>query len=73
MANALTTQQKQTGIATYLNNDAVRSNIAGVIGKENGKFIMSVDEIPEQVTTAKEAASKTVYAEYGRMPLGLNT
>lgn len=45
----------------------------GVIGKENGKFIMSVDEIPEQVTTAKEAASKTVYAEYGRMPLGLNT
>lgn len=44
MANALTTAQKQqTGIATYLGGDAVRKNIAGVIGKENvTRFVSSV-------------------------------
>lgn len=42
--NALTTAPKQqTGIATYLGGDAVRKNIAGVIGKENvTRFVSSV-------------------------------
>lgn len=43
MANALTTQKQQTGIATYLGGDAVRKNIAGVIGEKNTtRFISSV-------------------------------
>lgn len=43
MANALTTQQKPTGIATYLSGDAVKANIASVIGLQNTtRFISSV-------------------------------
>ena len=40
---AVTTQQKPTGIATYLKGDAVKANIAGVIGEKNTtRFISSV-------------------------------
>lgn len=40
---ALATQQKPTGIATYLKGDAVKANIAGVIGEKNTtRFISSV-------------------------------
>lgn len=43
MANELTTQQKPTGIATYLKGDAVKQNIAGVIGEKNvTRFVSSV-------------------------------
>lgn len=43
MANALTTQAKQTGIASYLGGEAVRKNIAGVIGEKNTtRFVSSV-------------------------------
>lgn len=43
MANALTTTQQQTGIASYLGREEVYKNIAGVIGKENTtRFISSV-------------------------------
>ena len=43
MANALTTQTKQTGIASYLGGEAVRKNIAGVIGEKNTtRFVSSV-------------------------------
>lgn len=43
MANALVTQNKPTGIATYLRGDAVKENIAGVIGKQNvTRFVSSV-------------------------------
>lgn len=40
---AVTTQQKPTGIASYLSGDAVKKNIAGVIGEKNTtRFISSV-------------------------------
>lgn len=40
---AVATQTKQTGIATYLKGDAVKANIAGVIGEKNTtRFISSV-------------------------------
>jgi len=43
MANELTTQKQQTGIATYLGSDAVRKNISNVIGPANTtRFISSV-------------------------------
>ena len=43
MANAVATQKKKTGIATYLANDAVKKNIMSVIGEKNTtKFVSSV-------------------------------
>ena len=43
MANALTTQKQQTGIASYLGGEAVKKNIADVIGAKNTtRFISSV-------------------------------
>lgn len=43
MANELATQKQQTGIATYLGGEAVKKNIAGVIGEKNTtRFISSV-------------------------------
>lgn len=43
MANAVSTQKKKTGIATYLANDAVKKNIMSVIGEKNTtKFVSSV-------------------------------
>ena len=43
MANALATQTKPTGIATYLSSEAVKANIASVIGHQNTtRFISSV-------------------------------
>ena len=43
MANTLTTQKQQTGIATYLGGDAVKKNIAGVVGERNvTRFVTSV-------------------------------
>lgn len=43
MANELTTQKQQTGIATYLGGEAVKKNIANVIGEKNTtRFISSV-------------------------------
>ena len=44
----------------------------GVKGKENGKLIMSVDTIPEEVTVAMDIAAKTYAAEYGSYPLFYN-
>lgn len=43
MANALATTKQQTGIASYLGGEAVKKNIAGVIGEKNTtRFISSI-------------------------------
>ena len=39
----VSTQQRKTGITTYLNNDAVKNNIISVVGEKNStRFISSV-------------------------------